>query len=339
MIIPPTSNTLADVRDAINGASGNPGIAATLVTVDAAGGGTETRLSLGAANTGTLNTITITALDDDGDHLNNAGLSQLVFDPGGSGVTHLSETNAAVDAQIRIDAQLLTAQSNVIDFAIEGITLNLVKASPGIETTLSVAVNNASAISAVTAFVQSYNSVRTTINDLTVFDPVTSRGGLLLGDSGVRSISGGLQRELGATVAGIESDFSTLAELGIATQTDGTLTLDSGVLTSALDSDRTGVASLLSSDEGIATRLSTLVGGFANATGVLDQRSDALEARLRDISSQRETLARRMSAREDSLLRRFSVMDAIVAQLQGTSSFLTQQLTALSSLSIRQTRR
>ena len=299
----------------------------------------KTRLSLGAANTGTLNTITITALDDDGDHLNNAGLSQLVFDPGGSGVTHLSETNAAVDAQIRIDAQLLTAQSNVIDFAIEGITLNLVKASPGIETTLSVAVNNASAISAVTAFVQSYNSVRTTINDLTAFDPVTSRGGLLLGDSGVRSISGGLQRELGATVAGIESDFSTLAELGIATQTDGTLTLDSGVLTSALDSDRTGVASLLSSDEGIATRLSTLVGGFANATGVLDQRSDALEARLRDISSQCETLGRRMSAREDSLLRRFSVMDAIVAQLQGTSSFLTQQLTALSSLSIRQTRR
>lgn len=333
--IPASANTLSDVRDAINGAAGNPGISATLVTVDAAGGGTETRLSLTAANTGTLNTMTVTAVDDDTQNLDNVGLSQLVFDPSGSGVTYMSETNAATDAQIRIDSQFLTSQSNTIDFAIEGITLNLLEASPGTPTTLSVAVDTDAALGAVAAFVQSYNSLRTTITDLTAFDPVTSRGGLLLGDSGVRGISGGLQRELGGTVTGIDSVFSSLSELGIATQTDGTLALDSGVLKEAIDADRAGVASVLSSEEGIATRLSILVAGFANTAGVLDQRSDALETRLRAISDQRETLSRRMSAREESLLRQFSAMDTLVSELQSTSSFLTQQLSALSSISIR----
>ena len=333
--VPSGAATLANVREAINAEAGNPGVVATLVTVDASGGGTETRLALTAAKTGTSNVLTVTAVDDDGNNTDNAGLSKLVYDPSGSGTTRLSVANAAVDAQVNIDGQTLTSQSNTVESAISGVTLELLKAASGTTTTLSIAVDTAAASSAVNAFVSSYNALRGTINELTAFDPVTGLGGSMLGDTGVRGISAGLQRELGQSVPGLQSQFRGLAELGFATQTDGTLKLDQAKLDAALSSDLAGVEQLFTSSGGIATRLSTFVDAFTQSQGTLDVRNDAILSRLGDIALQRESLDRRMTAREASLLAKFGAMDSIVAQLQSTSSFLTQQLTAISALSRR----
>jgi len=331
--VPSSATTLSDVRDAINNASGNPGVSATLVTVDASGGGTETRLAITAAETGTSNALTITAIDADGNNTDTSGLSGLVYDPSGSGTTNLTQTVPAADAQIQVDGQTLTSQTNSITVAISGVTLDLLKASPGTSTDVTVAVNSAAVSSAVSSFVSSYNTLRGTINDLTAFDPVAGQGAVLLGDSGVRGISAGLQRELGNIVSGIESQFTSLAELGLKTNTNGTLTLDQSKLDAAIASDLAGVEQLFTSTNGIATRLSSFTDEYTKSQGTLDERNDAILARLGDIALQRESLERRMSAREESLLAKFAAMDSILAQMQSTSSFLTQQLNATAALS------
>ncbi len=48
-----------------------------------------------------------------------------------------------------------------------------------------------------------------------------------------------------------------------------------------------------------------------------------------DIADRREALALRLEAVEARLLRQFNALDGLLAQLQGTSDFLTQQLASL----------
>ena len=91
-----TNNSLEGVRDAINQAGDNTGVNASIVNVDDGVGGTVSKLVLTAQDTGTANTITVTAVEDAA----VPGLSDLVYDPAGSGVTNLNQQVEAKDSKI-----------------------------------------------------------------------------------------------------------------------------------------------------------------------------------------------------------------------------------------------
>ena len=63
-------------------------------------GGNESRLVLTSDATGTKNAISVTVIDDDGNNIDSSGLSALVYDPGGTGITNMTVLQAADDAQI-----------------------------------------------------------------------------------------------------------------------------------------------------------------------------------------------------------------------------------------------
>ena len=328
--IDPAADTLADIRDAINDAADNTGVSATIVTVDKSGGGSESKLILSADQTGTDNELSVIVDDDDGEDLDTNGLSKLVYDPApGSGTTHMSGLQAAVDAQIKIDGQSVTRSSNSIDNAIEGVTIDLVKQMPGSEFTLTVSQDEAGATAAVNGFVNAYNALIVTINNLSTFNPETGERGLLLGDSTLLSVSLQLRRELSTSVVGAGSGFSTLADIGITTTADGTLEIDGAALSDALDTGFDAVGELFAADDGFAVRLDTVVDELIKFDGTIANRTDGLNARVDDINEQREALDRRLISLEERLLAKFTAMDALVGELQATSNFLTQQLTAL----------
>jgi flagellar capping protein FliD len=79
------------------------------------------------------------------------GLSALAFAPNGSGTANLDVVDAAVDARVLIEGQLLTSQTNSIDFAIEGVTLNLLEVNEDSPTTFSVAKDSDVAIGSIKA--------------------------------------------------------------------------------------------------------------------------------------------------------------------------------------------
>jgi len=68
---------------------------------------------------------------------------------------------------------------------------------------------------------------------------------------------------------------------------------------------------------------------------VIGDRISGIEEGVAGIEDQREVLGRRLEALETRLLARFSALDALVAQLQNTGSFLTQHLESLSTISAR----
>ena len=84
-----------------------------------------------------------------------------------------------------------------------------------------------------------------------------------------------------------------------------------------------------SGEGGCAQRLDDLVSSYLDADGLIESRTEGLNGRLEAIEARREALDRRMESLEARLLKQYTAMDTLVAQLQTTSSYLTQQLELL----------
>ncbi|MDH3511597.1 MAG: flagellar filament capping protein FliD [Gammaproteobacteria bacterium] len=317
------TNTLADIRNAINAAGDNPGVLATIVTAD-----DGAHLIVTSQDTGVDQEITITASGGDG------GLTVFEFDPGPGPPDPMTEQQSASDASLEIDGFAITSARNTVSNAIDGVTIDLLGAAPGTLTTLQIGLDQDAAKAAVNTFVDAYNELVGTIAELTAFDAENNIAGPLLGDATTRGVKSALRRELSESVSNTGAVFSTLAEIGITTQTDGTLELDDDKLTAAISSDFDAVGQLFAqTDNGIAVRMDAILGIVLDGDGQIESREGTLQERLERIADQREVLDRRMEAVRERLQRQFNAMDQLVAQLNNTSSFLSQQLSRLPNFS------
>ncbi|MCE5231804.1 MAG: flagellar filament capping protein FliD [Mizugakiibacter sp.] len=309
-----TNNTLAGIRDAINKASGNPGVSATIVT-----GSDGAHLMLTATKTGVANAFTVTASGGDG------GLAALGYDPG-NGVNNLAVVTAAKDASVKVDGLAVSSASNTVTGAIDGVTLNLASADAGNTHTLTVAQDTGAITTAINAFVASYNGYVAAAKQLTAYDSTTGQSGALLGDSTLLGISSQLSQRLGAVVGGSGDTYRALGDIGISFQTDGTLQVDSSKLGAALTANPSQVAALFSGSNGYGTSLNSLFDGYLDSNGVLDSRTQSLNSQSKDLDDQQTTLDARMSAQEAMYRAQFTALDTLLSSMKTTSSFLTQQL-------------
>jgi len=272
------SDTLTDIRDAINTATDNTGVSAAVINVDDGLGGTEQKLVFTANETGTDSAITVTTVDADDDHTDANGLSRLVN-------ANLDEPAAALNGQIKVDGQLVSSQNDTFSEVVDGITINAVAVGAG--ETLSVAQDKKAVELKVNAFIANYNGLVTTFNKLGSYDAGTEIGGILLGDSTLRSVQDTIRREISASVAGLGGAFSTLAELGITTGEDGTLSLDDDKFNAALDSNFDQVGELFASDGGIAKRLDSLIEGYIGSNGLINSRTEGIKSSIENVADQR----------------------------------------------------
>jgi len=240
IVIDSSNNTLAGVRDAINAAGA--GVTATIVNDGSASGN---RLVITSKDSGLQNTIKISVADSsDGSNTDASGLSQLAYDPtatSGAG-KNLTEMQAAKNAILNIDGIAVNKSSNTITDAIDGVTLNLLKISSGSPVSLSVSNDSTTVQASVTAFVNAYNALDKTIRSLTSYDATTQVAGLLLGDSTVNTIA----NQLKATVTkSLGTDtLSSLSQIGVAFQRDGSLAVDSTKLQSAITNNFSSISAL-----------------------------------------------------------------------------------------------
>jgi len=66
---------------------------------------------------------------------------------------------------------------------------------------------------------------------------------------------------------------------------------------------------------------------------MLDSRETSLNARIRELASARSNLEARLVRKEEALVQQFSALDALIAGLNTTSSYLSTQLDQLAQLS------
>ena len=147
-----TNDTVTGVRDAINNATDNTGVSATVITVDdGTGNGTLSKLVLTSEKSGTGNALTVTVNDTvDGNNTDANGLSALYYDTSdATSPEQLGQITAAADAEVYVDGQKILSSANTVVDAIQGVTLNLVARDVGVNHTLTISEDKARVKSAV----------------------------------------------------------------------------------------------------------------------------------------------------------------------------------------------
>ena len=310
------NNTLAGIRDAINAATDNPGVAATIVNADSG-----SYLILTSEKTGVANTITMTQVGGDG------GLSALEYDPANS-LMSMTESIAPQDALIRIDGLDVMNDSNTFEGAVQGVTITAVAVSGG-PVGLTVENDDAAAKQLIADFVESYNSMVTTFDALTAYNAEAEQGAALIGDATVRGIRDQLRRELSSAVTDLDAPFSMLGDVGIEVQLDGKLEINDEKLSTIIADDFVKFGQLFSTTDGFATRMYALTEGFLESDGIIESRTQGLTAKIEGFNDDRTALGVRLASLETRLLRQFNALDSLLATLSSTSTFLAQQLNNL----------
>ena len=231
-------SSLAGIRDAINAA--NAGVTAGIVN-----DGSGYLLTVSSKDSGVANALRIVVADDDGTNTNLSGLSQLMFDARTiSGLKNLTQTAAAQNATLTIDGIAVSKASNTITDAIQGVTLNLLKTNVAIPTTLTVARDSASVKSAVESFVKTYNDASKLLKNISAYNATTKQAAVLQGDGAVRSIQSALRGVLNPALATAGGGLTTLSDIGVSFQTDGTLKLDAAKLQTIVDDPTKDISTL-----------------------------------------------------------------------------------------------
>jgi flagellar hook-associated protein 2 len=155
----------------------------------------------------------------------------------------MTQMQAAKNAILDIDGIAVVKASNTITDAISGITLNLLTTSGGVSANLGVASNKEAIKTSVTAFVDAYNKLDTTLRSLTKYDETGKSSGALLGDATARTVINQLKSVMTKTITSGGS-LTTLSQIGVAFQRDGKLALDSTKLDAAITSHFSDIATL-----------------------------------------------------------------------------------------------
>jgi flagellar hook-associated protein 2 len=309
-----SNDTLAGIAKAINQSAAGSKVMATVIS-----GASEARLTITARDSGLANAMTITQSGGDG------GLAGLIYPPSGGGMTQLS---GALDARVLVDGVLATSSNNTITGAIAGLTLSLDNENAsGETTTVTVGYDRAATQKAVSDFVTGYNGVLDSIKSVASYDVTAKQGGPLFGDTAVLNMADQMRRILTSVVPGVDQSTDMLAEIGISSNLDGKLAVDDAKLNAAFDSNFDAVGQLFTAgDGGVAVKLADLLDQYLGTDGLFSKRTDALNATVKDIGDQRTALADHLAVVQERYTKQFNALDTLLAQMQSTSSYLTQQL-------------
>lgn len=312
-------NTLAEVRDAINGSADNAGVHATLVY-----GLTGAQLVLTSAQTGAANTIRVTASGGDG------GLVQLNYD--GTAGGNYTEAQQPQDAIVFISGVEHHSAGNVIDKAIDGVIISLKSAKPGTTVNLEVADDQAAVLANVQKLVTAFNTMQGQFQKLGKYDAATKTGGPLLGDWLLNGAQFQLTRGMTDQVTGLGGGFSSLAAVGVKTGADGSLSVDSAKLQAALKADANSVARLFSGANGIATRLGSALDNLLSSSGAIAARDANLATAQTNLTEATTRLNAQMAVVQQRYFKQFNALDSLLQHLNSTSTYLTQQLSNIAKI-------
>lgn len=302
--------TIDDLAAAIN-ASGS-GVSASVIT--SADG--KAYLSL-KGQTGTNQAFTLAASDPNG--------SYAQFNVG-NGATTMNGASAAANAQLTVDGVAVERSSNSISDLIDGVKLDLT-AVTSTAVTISQSIPTDALSQAVNDFVDAYNEVVKIVQDQT--NPVD---GPLRSDTAAKNLLRSLQ---GMTLTSLVPNAAagtptTLAGIGVNTNKDGTLSVNTSTLTRALQQNPTAIISMFaySADgtAGLSASLTTLtnevtstVYGLGASSSNYSQQQSALATEQSSLSDQTDQFKTRMT-------QQFSSMNSRVAAYKSTQAFLDQQV-------------
>ncbi|MDI3293505.1 flagellar filament capping protein FliD [Janthinobacterium tructae] len=250
-----SNNSLQGIRDAINKAG--IGVTASIISD---GSDKPNRLVLTSGKSGETSSMRVSVAGDQ-------DLSNLLsYAP--NGTQNMTQSNAGQNAKLTVNGVAITSQTNNVENAVPGVTMSVLKIGTS---NVGVTMDTSGIKTALTNFVKAYNELNTTVTGLTAVTPdlkqgAARTGGPLVGDSTTNSLQASLRKLFGTSVPGLDSTVTSLSQLGVAFQKDGTLKLDTGKLQTAIDKNSDDVIKLLATSGSTTDSLVSFVSSTSNST-------------------------------------------------------------------------
>ena len=305
----------------------------------------------------TVNVAAGSSLSTVADQINAQGLgvtASIVTDSSGSKLSVASTTGGNVtvssdpalsftqpshgsNASLTVDGIPVSSASNTVSGAVKGLTLNLQGETSGVPITLNVSADASQITSAISKFVTDYNSVTQSVNSQFAYNVSTSSQGVLGSDPTVRSLQNTLLG-LGnyrTTDSSTSSPVSTLSDLGITMNDDGSLSLNAAQLNQVVQANPAGIQNFFQGNalNGFAANVQKQVdtfnlpsiGAIASDVSSLTQQYTDLQTNVTDyengyIASQTTILTAMYSNAEIALQQLPAQLKQVQAQLGGNSS-------------------
>jgi len=293
-------------------------------------------LMLTSVDTGTANTFTVPT---------TAGST-----------TVASKTLAATDAALTVNGIAYTRGSNTFSSVLGGLTLKINEAvgsttstaitTAGVTTTatvsssvtsdsarITVAAQNSSAATAIQTMVTAYNAVITLNQTLTKSSTDPTAKGALQGNSALSTFMTMVKTLFDAGAYDSSGTNVLWSDAGVTFQRDGTLSVNSTTLATALTGDLGTIlsAGMLFGTTSSTTDLVATIYTENGGDGILSVGQTGATSTLRLLNDQRVKLNSRLDQMQINYTKKYAALDAMLTQMQQVSRNLASSLDALSA--------
>lgn len=292
-------STLDELAAAINGASDNKGVKATLVRSNG-----QVNLVLTSEKTGADQAISLTASG-------NAAFE--------SAVAGRQELSVARDAIVRLGGENgieLTSSSNTFDNIIDGVSLTFNKAHKSGDTpvTIDIGQDQKATKEKAQAFVSAFNALMGSFDSLTASGGESGTRGALAGDASVRAIESMLNQLVRTSFGGV-----SLTEFGIVADRNGKLTIDNARFEKAVAANPEGFEKLFTDKGNLLDTLDKNLAVYtSSAGGLLTNRKDTLNSQLRRVDQQFDTIQKQYDSYYSRYLRQYTGLMQTMAAMEQT---------------------
>ena len=294
-------NSLAEVAAAINAASDNTGVNATLVRSNG-----NVSLVLASEKSGLANALS----------LSTSGIGAGAF---ATAVGAPRELSAAKDAQVRLGGEtgmLLTNASNSFDNIIDGVSMTFTKVHSAGEQPLAVTVgrDETATKDKVQSFLTAINNLLGTFDSLTTSGTESSARGALAGDSSIRSIESMLNKVLRTEFGG-----TTLMAMGIVSDRYGKMTIDTARFEKAMEANPEGLDKLFNAKDALLDTIDKNMAAYTSGTNnLMKARKESLNTMLRRVDDQFDGIQKQYDNYYSRYLKQYTNMMQTMAAMEQT---------------------
>jgi len=245
----------------------------------------------------------------------------------------LSEAVPGKDASLSVNGVPIFESSNTVTGVIPGVTFTLTGTSDApVSVVVTQDVNQAS--TAINNFVSSYNAVVQAINTQFTYTAGASSQPPLFSDSSLQQVQSTLAADINYFVKG-NNGISGLSSIGVNLQQDGTLSVNSATLNSALSSNATAVANLLQGPDymsGLAGQLYTDLGNLTDPVqGVIQLDENGINQELKDVTQTINDFNANLLLQEQQWTAEYSQVNATLQELPLLIAQASGQVSAFNS--------
>lgn len=287
--------------DLVNNATDNPGVTAAMI--DNGDAANPYQFTLTADNTGEDARISLT----------NLTLTEVT---GAAG--------ASLDAMFTVNGIAYRRQSSsAINDVISGVTLNLKNTG---ETTININAEMDPIKQEVVSLVDGFNDLISYVKGSEDDDEASQNAEFLSNSNDLNRLVSRLN-SLMTTRIDLNSEYTSLTDLGMGINKDGTITLDEKTLDQAIASDPESVTSLfLGDDENDITGLGNIINDsltdMVGSQSIVSTEIDSLEAMMGRLDKEIESATDRLDKRYEIMTAEFARLDSYIRQLNSEADYM-----------------